>query len=127
LGSLPPPWWRPSSRAKHEQIAVRPISPRTRGHAFARVRHSAVPALLLGLWLLLASSFSVAAASPDSSPVASPAPEPTAGIIDTVDPRSNGQGPGLVGSPFAILLGVVLLGVVAAGGTLLFLRVTRED
>ena len=39
------------------------------------------------------------------------------------DPRSNGQGPRLVGSPFAIAIGVVLLGLIAAGGTLLYLRV----
>jgi hypothetical protein len=45
-------------------------------------------------------------------------------VIDTGDPRSSGQGPGLVGSPFAIAIGVVLLGLIAAGGTLLYVRVT---
>jgi hypothetical protein len=44
--------------------------------------------------------------------------------IDTGDSRSNGQGPGLVGSPFAIAIGVVLLGLVAAGGTLLYVRLS---
>ena len=53
-------------------------------------------------------------------------PPGLAGIIETGDPRSNGQGPGLVGSPVAILIGVVLLGAAAAGGTLLYLRLTRE-
>jgi hypothetical protein len=77
------------------------------------------PALVIGLWLVLASGAWVGAASPE--------PEPTTGIIGSGDPRSNGQGPGLVGSPFEILGGVILLGLVTAGGTLLFLRVTRED
>ena len=60
-----------------------------------------------------------------ASPAVSPSPSPSAGtiLIDTGDSRSNGQGPGLVGSPFAIVLGVVLLGLISAGGTLLYLRV----
>jgi hypothetical protein len=60
-----------------------------------------------------------------ASPGVSISPSPSAGtiVIDTGDPRSNGQGPGLVGSPFAIAIGVVLLGLIAAGGTLLYLRV----
>ena len=52
---------------------------------------------------------------------ASPGPS---SIIDTGDPRSNGQGPGLVGSPFAILVGVIVLGLVTAAGTALYLRVS---
>ena len=73
------------------------------------------------LLLVLALPHPVRAASPAVPASASP----SAGtiIIDTGDPRSNGQGPGLVGSPFAIAIGVVLLGVIAAGGTLLYLRV----
>ena len=60
-----------------------------------------------------------------ASPGESTQPSPSAGVIvvDTGDSHSNGQGPGLVGSPFAIAIGVVLLGLVAAGGTLLYLRV----
>ena len=81
-------------------------------------------AFVIVLWLLLASSGSVVGASPE--PTVSPTPAASAGVIETGDPRSNGQGPGLVGSPVEILIGVVLLGVVAAGGTLLFLRLTRE-
>jgi hypothetical protein len=61
------------------------------------------------------------AASPTQPP--SPSSSPGTVVIDTGDPRSNGQGPGLVGSPFAIAIGVVLLGLVAAGGTLLYLRI----
>ena len=65
------------------------------------------------------------AASPAESSAPAPSVAASAGpiVIDTGDPRSNGQGPGLVGSPFAIALGVVLLGLVAAGGTLLYLRI----
>jgi hypothetical protein len=83
--------------------------------------------LLLAAAMLLALALPVAAASPE--PAASSAPEssPTPGLLDTGDPRSNGQGPGLVGSPFAVALGVVLLGVLTAGGTLVYLRLTQRD
>lgn len=90
------------------------------------------------LCLVLASSPAVGAISPvtaSAPPSRFAASEPTPGsapsaspeIIQTVDPRSNGQGPGLVGSPFAILVGVFLLGLAAAGGTLLYLRLTRRE
>lgn len=104
------------------------IGPQRLGRVLHLLRALA-PALVIGLWLVLASSGFVGAASPEPSPgaVATAAPEPTAGIIGSGDPRSNGQGPGLVGSPFAILVGVVLLGLATAGGTLLFVRMTRED
>jgi hypothetical protein len=59
-------------------------------------------------------------AAPSSPSASSAAPVI---VVDTGDSRSNGQGPGLVGSPFAIAFGVVLLGLIAAGGTLLYLRV----
>ncbi|HEX7471803.1 MAG TPA: hypothetical protein VF323_01875 [Candidatus Limnocylindrales bacterium] len=53
-------------------------------------------------------------------PVAAAAsPEPSAPGGDT---RSAGEGPGLVGAPFLAILGVVALGLVAAGATLLYLR-----
>jgi hypothetical protein len=89
-------------------------------------RRTLVPFLLAAaIWLVVA--LPVAAATPE--PIASPAPQPspTPGFLDTGDPRSNGQGPGLVGSPFAVAFGVVLLGVVAAGGTLLYVRLTQPD
>ncbi len=73
------------------------------------------------------------AAVPDASPAAAaaaaaPSLEPGASPPSTIgvgDPRSNGAGPGLVGAPFAILIGVVLLGVAAAGATAVYLRWTR--
>ena len=75
--------------------------------------------------LLLATLLSgsrAAAASPSEEPSAGSSPSTS--IIDTGDSRSNGQGPGLVGSPFAIAIGVVLLGAATAGATLLYVRIT---
>jgi hypothetical protein len=48
---------------------------------------------------------------------ASPEPSPARG-----DTRSAGEGPGLVGAPFLAIFGVVALGLLAAGATLLYLR-----
>ena len=48
-------------------------------------------------------------------------PEPSAPGGDT---RSPGEGPGLVGAPFLAVAGVVGLGLLAAGATLLYLRLT---
>lgn len=48
-------------------------------------------------------------------------PEPSAPGGDT---RSPGEGPGLVGAPFLAMAGVVGLGLLAAGATLLYLRLT---
>ena len=59
-------------------------------------------------WLvLLACVLAVAAlaAEPSAAPV---------GLLAGGDPRSEGGGPGLVGSPLAMLLGVVALGLVTA-------------
>jgi hypothetical protein len=87
------------------------------------VRFVVVTAVLL---VVLTLPLQADAASPSESvPPRSPSASATAGtiVIDTGDPRSNGQGPGLVGSPFAIAIGVVLLGLIAAAGTLLYVRV----
>ncbi len=44
-------------------------------------------------------------------------PEPSAAtVIMAGDPRSDGEGPGLVGSPIEIALGVVFLGVIDGRG-----------
>jgi hypothetical protein len=51
--------------------------------------------------------------------VAAASPEPSAPGGDT---RSAGEGPGLVGAPFLAVVGVVALGLVAAGATLIYLR-----
>jgi hypothetical protein len=53
---------------------------------------------------------------------ASPSPDPGAGG----DPRSSGQGPGLVGDPAFALLAVVAIGIGAVIATLVYLRMTSD-
>jgi hypothetical protein len=60
----------------------------------------------------LATSVTVLAASP--SPTSGPGG----------DPRSSGQGPGLVGDPLLAIVVVVVIGVVALAATLLWVRAT---
>ncbi len=55
------------------------------------------------------------------------ATEPESSILAPMDPRSDGQGPGLVGSPLVVAVGVILLGALAAAMTALVLRLTRES
>ena len=50
---------------------------------------------------------------------ASPTPSPGIG-----DPRSSGQGPGLVGDPLMAILVVVAIAVVTVGITLAYVRMT---
>jgi hypothetical protein len=76
--------------------------------------------------MLLTLALPLVAATPVPAASAAPQPSATPAILDTGDPRSNGQGPGLVGSPFTVALGVVALGVMAAGGTVLYVRMTRQ-
>jgi hypothetical protein len=55
---------------------------------------------------------------------ASPAPGASApSMVGSGDSRSDGEGPGIVGSPVGIAIGVVMLGVVTAVGTVLVLRI----
>ena len=49
-------------------------------------------------------------------------PSPTSGPGG--DPRSSGQGPGLVGDPLLAIVVVVVIGVVALAVTLLWVRAT---
>jgi hypothetical protein len=66
------------------------------------------------LWLVLTASVSAA----------SPSPGPATGG----DPRSSGQGPGLVGDPGFALLAVIAIGVASVVATLIYVRLTsRED
>jgi hypothetical protein len=67
---------------------------------------------LLALLAWLAFTATVLAASPS----------PTAGTGG--DPRSSGQGPGLVGDPAFALLAVVAIGVGAVIATLVYVRLT---
>ena len=64
-------------------------------------------------WLLLTIPGAVAAASP----------EPTRGAAS--DPRSSGEGPGIVGAPALAILAVVGIGLLAAVATLVYVRLTN--
>lgn len=81
-----------------------------------RNRRSSV---LAGALLILLSTTGVAL------PVRAESPSPA--IIDPGDPRSEGEGAGLVGEPFLIALGIVALGALASGVTLVYLRLTRDE
>ena len=52
---------------------------------------------------------------------ASPTPDPIVG-----DPRSSGQGPGLVGDPVFALLAVLAIGVGSVIATLVYVRLTAR-
>jgi hypothetical protein len=56
-----------------------------------------------------------------SALAASPEPSVAAGG----DPRSNGQGPGLVGTPGVAILAVVAIGIAAVVATTIYVRLTR--
>jgi hypothetical protein len=51
---------------------------------------------------------------------ASPSPTTAAGG----DPRSSGQGPGLVGDPLAAIVAVAVVALASLGATLLYVRLT---
>jgi hypothetical protein len=67
----------------------------------------------LAWWLLLVVPDAVAAASP----------EPTRPPAN--DPRSSGEGPGLVGAPAQAILAVFAIALLAILGTLVYVRLTR--
>lgn len=89
-----------------------------------RVASLAGPALLVGV-LALASGVAAADPTPGGSPAA--AASPGAEVAGPVDPRSSGEGPGLELEPLMVAALVVLLGLGAAGGTALYVRLTRDD
>jgi hypothetical protein len=61
-------------------------------------------------WLVLATGVALAA---------SPTPSPQLG-----DPRSGGQGPGLVGDPLLAIGAVAVIGLVSLAATLMYVRAT---
>ena len=69
-------------------------------------------ALLAAALLLLIAAPRVLAATPT----------PTAAAAG--DPRSSGQGPGLVGDPLFAVAVVVAIGLLALGATLVYVRLT---
>jgi hypothetical protein len=89
------------------------------GGRAARLRLAA-PLLVIGLglfvigvaWFLFIAVGAVAAATP--------APTQVSGG----DPRSAGEGPGLVGAPFVAIAAVIALGVLAAAATAVWIRLT---
>ena len=90
-------------------------------------RLAAVAGSLLALGSVLGTGALVLAQAPTASP-AGPTSAPTEGAVaGPVDPRSSGEGPGLEAEPLLVLAGVLALGVAAAGGTLLYVRLTREE
>lgn len=92
------------------------------------VRAGSAGLLLTGA-LLVGSGVAGLAQEPSIGPVGSDAPSatPGTGVAVPVDPRSTGEGPGLEAEPLIVLLGVVGLGIAAAGGTVIFVRLTRDD
>ena len=80
----------------------------TRDRAAGRV---AAASTALVAWLLFAGA----------ALAASPSPEPIGG-----DPRSSGQGPGLVGDPLFAVVAVVTIGVVSLVATLAYVRLTAR-
>jgi hypothetical protein len=66
---------------------------------------------ILATWLVCASA----------TLAASPSPDPIVG-----DPRSSGQGPGLVGDPLFALLAVLAIGVGSVIATLVYVRLTAR-
>jgi hypothetical protein len=102
-------------------------APRTR---FAAAMLGAGAILVLGAlgWALVSALLPAvisivpgAASLVDSALAASPEPTPVSGG----DPRSNGQGPGLIGTPGLAIVGVVALGVLAILVTAIYVRLTR--
>jgi len=51
---------------------------------------------------------------------------PSPSVAPGGDTRSSGEGPGLVGQPLVVALGVVLLGLASAGIAVLYARLTRS-
>jgi hypothetical protein len=69
-------------------------------------------------WIAGAASWALAVASSATALAASPTPGPGG------DPRSSGQGPGLVGDPAFALIAVAAIGLGTLVVTLLYIRLT---
>ena len=74
-------------------------------------RRAAAVGSAASAWLALAMTVLAASPSPDAG---------------GGDPRSSGQGPGLVGDPMVALLAVVAIGVVSVLATLAYIRLTAR-
>jgi hypothetical protein len=78
-------------------------------------------ALLLALTMSFPSSAQVLAAdpSPQASPVASPI------LVDPLDPRA-GEGANKIGSPLLALVVVLVIGTIAIGATVFYVRMSNR-
>jgi hypothetical protein len=73
----------------------------------------------------IASLLAVAACAVGALSALAASPSPAAGSGG--DPRSSGQGPGLVGDPLFALLAVVVIGIAALVLTLAYVRLTSRQ
>lgn len=92
-------------RARPTGLAPRPTVVLTR-RVGAALGSAALLALLLARTLLAA----------EASPV----------LIDPLDPRAEGEGPGLVGDPLLAAVVVLALGLLAAVATAVYVRLVRR-
>jgi hypothetical protein len=65
-------------------------------------------------------------AVPAAAQTPTPAPS-SATLLPGGDTRSEPEGPGLVGEPIVVALGVIVLGAAAAAVTLLYVRLSRDE
>ena len=86
----------------------------------ARAARRAPRLLVLLAGIALAVGTTVSGAG--GRPVNAATPSPSEAIVG--DTRSPGEGPGLVGAPFLAIGGVLLLGLAAAGLTIVYVRAT---
>ena len=73
-------------------------------------------------WLALAFAATVL-----TLPSVALAQTPSPSVLPGGDTRSDGQGPGLSASPLLVAAGVIAIGLATAGGTLVYLRLRRDD
>jgi hypothetical protein len=77
--------------------------------------------------VLAALALSLVLAIAGAWPALAAAPEVTAApVIQTGDPRSDGAGPGIIGSPLAIIAAVVVLGLATAVTTFVLAHLTQR-
>jgi len=94
------------------RAAARTALRTARRTAVRAARRAIALSVAAGTWLWLVAAVSAAS------------PSPTAGTGG--DPRSSGQGPGLVGDPATALLAVVAIGVASVVATLVYVRLTAR-
>jgi hypothetical protein len=105
------------------------MSPAQGGTVIGRLRRvTLVPAASRCLLALVIAC--CLASGSAAQPVRAQSPSPTAAAATGLpggDTRSEGEGAGLVGQPVFVAAAVVLLGAAAAGITVLYVRLSREE